>query len=481
MYPTFDPIVRQDGGAYQEHCYNDARLASKSLELLNCMVCRQSNVVHQLSKDAASEKSFYRFLHNKRVSPSEMIDQLYQPYIANLSQRDLIVIGDTSEVSLKANISNIEDRERVGVLSDNKTPGFFLHSHLVVDAHSGHGLGLSDLQLWMRPKSTLPKRKKVMGDQRSWSEKETYCWMQGIIHSEQVLEAARSILYVFDSHADISNLWSHSEGSSFDLLIRVQQHNRILASKEGKLFDLLDQLPVSGHYDLDLRALTRRNYSKNKEQNRTKRLARMEVRFHPCRLKLESEKGTTDLLVYGIDARENPASVPAGEDSVHWRLLTTRPVETLEQAMKMIRNYEWRWQTEELYRTAKRKGFAIEQTQLTKLDAIFKQTILSLEAAFRVLRLVMSRDKDSQQPIDEIFSAEEIQCLSLLNQRYEGKTQKLRNPWSKDQLAWAAWVIARLGGWKGYQSKRPPGPIRMKRGLDRFNTYFDAWNLFKMG
>ena len=95
------------------------------------------------------------------------------------------------------------------------------------------------------------------------------------------------------------------------------------------------------------------------------------------------------------------------------------------------------------------------------------------------MRLVISRDKDTQQSIDEVFSPNEVNCLEILNHKLEGKTQKLSNPWPKDQLAWAAWIIARLSGWKGYQSRAPAGPIRMKRGLDKFYTYFDAWNLFR--
>lgn len=479
MRVKFCPITRQQGGNFQKHCYNDARLASKSIELLRRMVSSQSNVVHQLSENAGQEKSFYRFLSNDRVSPGAMIDQLYRPSISKMADREIVVIGDSSEVSLKSRISSLQDKARVGVLSDNKTPGFYLHSHLVLDAQSGHGLGLSDLQLWMRKKSNIPKDQARKKDKRLWSEKETYCWMQGIIHSEEVLADVKSTLYVFDSEADMANLWASAKGARYDLLIRSQQHNRSLANSELKLYDFLQQQPISGSYQLALSKLDRRNYSRNKPQNRTKRIAQMEVRFSALRIKLNCESGKIELPLYGIDAREREDSVPAGEAPVHWRLLTTRPIETFEQAMEMIQFYEWRWQTEQLYRTAKKKGFGIEQTELTTLNAVLKQSILSLEAAFRVMRLVISRDKDSQQSIEDIFSPDEIQCLKVLHHKYEGKTEKLQNPWPEDQLAWAAWVIARLGGWKGYQSRKPPGPIRMKRGLDKFNTYFDAWNLFR--
>ncbi len=475
MYSIYSPIVRQSGGRFQKHGYNDARLAVVGKQLLARMVSKQSNVVHQITENAAEEKRFYRFLSNRRVNPGEMIDQLYRPSINNLSDRHLIVIGDSSEVSLKKHISHIQDRDRVGVLSDNKTPGFYLHSQLVLDAESGHGLGLSDLLFWMRKKSSPGKDKGK--DRRSWLEKESYRWLQGINHSQALLGQSKTVLYVFDSGADIANLWANAQAQGYDLLIRSQSHDRPLIN--GKLSTFLDSLEVAGDYELPLSKLSRRNISQSKAQQRIQRVAKMEVRFSPVVLKLQAETGKVDLPLYVVDAREKVDSVPEGEDPVHWKLLTTRPVEVLKEAMQIIQYYEWRWQTEELYRTSKKKGFGIEQTELTTLDAIFKQTILSLEAAFRVMRLVICRDKGEQQPIDEVFSPDEVKCLEVLNQKYEGKTEKLQNPWPREQLAWAAWVIARIGGWKGYQSRTPTGPIRMKRGLDKFNIYFDAWNLFQ--
>ena len=41
-----------------------------------------------------------------------------------------------------------------------------------------------------------------------------------------------------------------------------------------------------------------------------------------------------------------------------------------------------------------------------------------------------------------------------------------KNPHPKGSLAFAAWVIGRLGGWTGYYGK--PGPKVMRRGLDDF-------------
>ena len=62
---------------------------------------------------------------------------------------------------------------------------------------------------------------------------------------------------------------------------------------------------------------------------------------------------------------------------------------------------------------------------------------------------------------------------------FEGKTEKQKNPHSRDNLAWATWLIARLGGWKGFASQRPPGVIILRMGLQRFHAIFEGWRIAK--
>ncbi len=55
-----------------------------------------------------------------------------------------------------------------------------------------------------------------------------------------------------------------------------------------------------------------------------------------------------------------------------------------------------------------------------------------------------------------IFTEPEIECLTKLNIRKEGKTEKLKNPYKPNSMKWTTYIIVRLGGWSGYQSQRPP-------------------------
>lgn len=56
---------------------------------------------------------------------------------------------------------------------------------------------------------------------------------------------------------------------------------------------------------------------------------------------------------------------------------------------------------------------------------------------------------------------------------------KPKNPFPLHSLAWATWIIARLGGWKGYQPQTLPGPITIKRGLQAFQWICIGWRVGK--
>ena len=71
----------------------------------------------------------------------------------------------------------------------------------------------------------------------------------------------------------------------------------------------------------------------------------------------------------------------------------------------------------------------------------------------------------------------ELILLLLICKKLEGKTEKQKNPYTKNSMAWASWIIARLGGWNGYRSESPPGPIVMLRGLQKFELQYEGWLL----
>ena len=90
---------------------------------------------------------------------------------------------------------------------------------------------------------------------------------------------------------------------------------------------------------------------------------------------------------------------------------------------------------------------------------------------------MQARDGKSGEPAEIAFSEPEIAVLDALNDQIEGKTALQKNPHNPGSLAWAAWIIGRLGGWDGYPSSKPPGPITLRRGLEFFHAIAKGWLL----
>ena len=79
-----------------------------------------------------------------------------------------------------------------------------------------------------------------------------------------------------------------------------------------------------------------------------------------------------------------------------------------------------------------------------------------------------------------VFEKEERFFLKILNKKIEGKTKKSLNPYQKNSLAWATWVLARIAGWSGYiKSHGPPGYITIKEGYDKFKIQYEIFKLMK--
>jgi len=82
------------------------------------------------------------------------------------------------------------------------------------------------------------------------------------------------------------------------------------------------------------------------------------------------------------------------------------------------------------------------------------------------MQLVKARDGTTDQQLVDAFDPDDQPILEALSAKLEGATARQKNPYPKGSLAFAAWVIARLGGWTGYYGK--PGPKVMRWGLDDF-------------
>ena len=166
---------------------------------------------------------------------------------------------------------------------------------------------------------------------------------------------------------------------------------------------------------------------------------------------------------------------------VCWRLLTTLPVTAFEEALMIIEWYSCRWMIEEVFRILKKEGFNIEASELGTGKSIRKLCLLTLDAIIKIfqMRICLEIDEGEPLPSNICLTEEQIECIEKQCNIMEGKTQKQKNPYRKSTLQYATWVIARLGGWKGYASQRKPGITTLWIGLKIFYNIFNGWTQAK--
>ena len=243
--------------------------------------------------------------------------------------------------------------------------------------------------------------------------------------------------------------------------------------------ECLAKCSVATTYEVELIALDHYSWTSGTRIKRAARKAKLELRYARVQvLSPEKVKSKAVLPLTAIQVKEVTEDLPQGEQPLEWIIWTTYTIENSQQAKQCIDFYLLRWTIEQLFRTLKKKGLDQESTELETVDGILKQTTMAFKAATTVMQLVNARDQKPAPPIEYVFDEQQQIVLQKVNERVEGKTEKQKNPFPSNELSWAAWVIARLGGWKGYKSHKPPGPITMKRGLDKFYNLFQGFQLF---
>lgn len=367
--------------------------------------------------------------------------------------QDVVFIQDTSELVLGGAKARANGYGPVG--KGGRLGGVLLHPVLALNAGNGSMLGLVSLKIWNRDKGLASSRRK-----RATVDKESQRWIDATKQAGEVLATATKITGVSDRESDIFEHFVHRP-AHVDLVVRACQNRRIKADTEDEtLFAFVDALPEQqDRLVVDIPAAP----------GRKARTAELAVRFCVVTLKKPSHGAaklpkTVDLTM--VDIKET--SKPEGVEPIHWRLLTSHTVTSFEDAKRIVELYRMRGNIEEFFRTLKTAGFDIEQADIDDPEPMMNLVAAATVAAVTVMQLVKARDGNTNQSLEDAFDTRERPVLEAVCRNLEGDTQRQKNPHKKGTLAFAAWVIARLGGWTGYYGK--PGPKVMRIGLQQFKA-----------
>ena len=329
--------------------------------------------VTQLGGNRAGEMRITRFLHNPKVTVGEMLCTASARTCAQVAGRHVLAIQDTSALRV-----------------DEKGLGLSFHPLLAVDANEGTILGLVDNFFLTRKGGERAARKE-----RDFEEKDSRRWLRGAESAAVLVDAgAACVSVVEDREGDIYESFAFKP-ANVEKLVRAAQDRRL--ADGSSLFAKADAWDEAGQMVVDLPATP----------GRKARQARLSVRFgkieimRPANRKASQRELPKSLTVTLVIGRE--IDPPTGEELALWFLLTTHQVNDIADARRIIGFYRLRWTIEQLFRTMKTKGFAIEALRQEQDGPLEKLVTAILIAAIKVMQLVAERDGKAHRPLTDLL------------------------------------------------------------------------------
>lgn len=422
---------------------------------------QQSPIVRRLGRDRAGTVAFGRFLANRSVMPEEIFAAAGSALGARAAGRHVLAIQDTTHLSFPRRAGS-----GLGPGGNGKVPGLFLHPLLALDAADGTALGLAAGQVWTRQPGKVTARRK-----RATKDKESMRWIAIGAAAKAALADARQVTLIADRESDFYEGWVALPDAGFALLTRASRDRKLVGACSGGayLFSVAADWPEADRMVLDLPP----------RKARAARRARLALKYGTveiCRPRHCSTAGLPKSMTLQLVEVEE-IDPPPGVTAIHWRLLTTHAVTTVAEAHQIVAWYRQRWRIEEYFRVLKRSGIDLEAAMVEGTHALLNLVAMAAVAGVAVMQLVEGRAAGPERRASEVIAPHELDFAVALNPTLEGKTDKQKNPHQEASLAWFAWIVARLGGWSGYQRYGPAGPKTIAYGWDQFKTMSQGWNL----
>lgn len=432
----------------------DVRLENRLLRIGERLAANPALPFPRAMATDADLEGYYRFLRNPEIS----FEAVLEPHVRATVQRvrshaEVAVVHDSSDFKYGG------FREGLGRLKKSGH-GFVGHFSMGVSTDEAHDpLGVLAVESWARTQTTttrLLKSKKISFKESLTMPKEQERWFRGVQACETAVGGASSLIHVMDSEADDYKLMAELVQNQLRWVIRQYVADRNLANvlSGQKTKDLIAKRPVVAKRKVTLSKRrkgpgtgTRKRNRERSEREATLAIRAGQVQFKSPRYLHEYPPELTVNVV--MVSEMHP---PKGEEAVDWILLTTEPIDTEEEVLKIVDLYRARWRVEEFFKALK-TGCAIEKRQLESFDTLRTALAIFIPVAWHILRLRALARAEPIAPPEVVLTPIQIEVLR----------RAAKDPLPKKLTAQAALAaVARLGG--HLLSNGPPGWQIIGRG-----------------
>lgn len=435
----------------------DRRLSQRLVILASQLAANPSASIPKACGPWGQSKAAYRFFDNDKVNETDLLAPHYQSTKERLKDHPVVLaVQDTTQIDFTSH----PHTAGLGILNDPAHRGFCYHPTLLVSPEKTP-LGLAHHLVWERPKEDFGKRHRRRS--RPLATKESQKWLASLKATAQLqgeLPQVR-LVSVADREADVFDFLAEAQELKVHLLVRAAR-NRGVPHPEKYLWDYLETAPPAGHLTIEV----------PRRPGKAARRATLTVRFSPVSLlppkHRRTEPGLKPLSLWAVYAKEEEP--PPGEAAISWLLLTTVPVNSLDEAQEKLHWYTCRWQIEVFFKILK-SGCRIEQRQLETAARLRRCLALFAVVAWRILYLTLESRRVPHLSCEALLAPEEWQALCCFSQRTS------KPPPEPPTLLEATKMIAQLGGFLGRARDGFPGPATLWQGMQRLGDIVIAWRL----
>jgi hypothetical protein len=441
----------------------DERLNKRSIKVTAALAANPEASINAAVESWSETFAAYRFFSNPRVQPEDILQPHRMATERRMREHPIVlIVQDTTEFDFSAH-----PPEGVRCLDATDRFGFYEHTSLAVTPDK-LCLGVVGSEMFDRAPETIGqgRERKHFPIER----KESFRWLTGYREACHLARTCSEtqVIAVADAEADIYEIFAEIEQqtTSADFIIRARENRctpQLDTAQEGRHFckvhDQLAKADVVSRRLIDLPATPKRRARK----------AELEIRALSIALKPPDTRRSLPIVTLQF-VLVTEVNGPGDGTDVSWLLMTTLPIGSEAEILRVIDYYVARW-TVEIYFRALKTGCQVEKIQLETRQRVKNCLAIYKIIAWRIIYLTYLNRTTPEIPCTAVFEESEWKSVWQV-------VKKQPSPKTPPTLGEFMPLLTRLGGYNNRATELPPGPQVMWTALRRMLDFATAWLAF---
>ncbi len=413
--------------------------------------------------NAAAVEGAYRFARNDAVEPAEIARAGFAAtarLIKKLKPKVMLAPEDSTVLSYAHDVDDLGD---VGGPSSSAAQGIWAHSAILVDPDTERTLGLVAQHRWVRDPNDYGKKHERRT--RPYEDKESFKWQRTSEEMRKRLgpKLMQKVISVCDREADVYPYMANKRAHNDRFILRAEYDRNVVEQEEAK--HLLEVLKVARSCGVAQVELPQRG-------GRPARVATLRLSKATVELKRPHSLGAEYLPKLQINVvlaeEQNP---PNDDEPLKWMLLTTEPIDTLEEVELVLKFYRMRWRIE-VFHKAWKTGAGVERQRMQTADNLERVAVVLAFVAIRLIQLRELFEAGSEVSCEQILDKETWTLLWV-------SVEKRKPPRTPPTAGWAYRALARFAGWTDSKRTGKVGWDTLWNGWSRLQERYEGLQAYK--